>query len=188
MNKVWLLAVLFAVMLALTVGCSNLPLPILPGAPTQPPTPQLPAPSPKVAIAVATPTLVLASGELDEVEQSLNGFLQAVSVGDVDKAMTYWSLNQPGQPSDYSAKMRSMVTSWANGKHQFVIGAVTYSGLVAPGDYRTMPRDDPRVSHASVTVKIDGSDYFLSLVQDKTGWLIDGVAVSTVVQATATPH
>jgi hypothetical protein len=189
MNRISLLGIMFAVMLELTVGCSNLSLPpILPGAPTQPANPQLPSPSPKVAIAVATPTLVLAFGELDEVEQSLTGFLQAVSVGDVDKAMTYWSLYQPGQATDFAAKMRTIVTGWANGKHQFAIGAIAYSGLVAPGDQRTMPRDDPRVSHATVTVRIDGSDYRLALVQDKTGWLIEGIAASAAVQATATPH
>jgi hypothetical protein len=189
MNKVLLLAVSFAAMLVLTVGCSNLSLPpILSGASTQPANPQLPTPSPKVAIAAATPTLVLASSELDEVEQSLTGFFQAVSVGDVDKAMTYWSLYQPSQPGDYATKMRSIVTGWANGKHQFAIGAITYLVLVAPGDYRTMQRDDPRASHAAVTVRIDGSDYRLSLVQDKTGWLIEGIAASASLQATATMH
>ena len=188
MNRVLLLAGLTVVVLALTVGCSNLSLPpILGGAPTQPTSAQSPTPTPKSAMAVATPTVALASGELDEVEQSLTGFLQAVSFGDVDQAMTYWSLYQPGQPSDYAGNMRRIVTGWANGKHQFAIGAITYSGLVAPGDYRTMPRDDPRASHATVTVRIDGSDYRLSLVQDKTGWLIEGIAASDTAQPTAKP-
>ena len=189
MNKVSLFAALSAVTLALTVGCSNLSLPpILAGTATAPASAQSPAPTPKVAIAVATPTLVLASGDLDEVEQSLTGFFQAVSVGDVDKAMTYWSLYQPSQPSNYAANMRSMVTGCANGKHQFAIGAITYLGLVAPGNYRTMPRDDPRASHATVPVRIDGSDYVFSLVEDKTGWLIEGIVAPGAAQPTATPH
>jgi hypothetical protein len=175
MNKSLILVGLLVALLLFTVGCSNLSLPpILAGAPTE--RALVPQSTPKVAVAVATPTLVLAAGELDEVEQSLTAFFQAVSAGDVDTAMTYWSLYQPGQPSDYAANMRRIVSGWANGKHQFTAGVITYRGLVAPGDYRPMPRDDPRASHATVQVRIDGSDNVFSLVQDKTGWLIEGIA------------
>jgi hypothetical protein len=180
---------LLLVICALAVGCSNVPIPpILAGAPTPTQTIALPTATPKVAVAVETPTSALASVDLDEVQQTMTAFLQAVNAGKVDEAMTYWSLYQPSQPSDYAANMRQIVTGWANGKHQFAVGSITYSGLVAPGDYRPMPRDDPRVSHATVNVRIDGSDYALSLVQDKSGWLIEGIATSNLPQATATPH
>jgi hypothetical protein len=180
---------LLLIICALEVGCSNVPIPPILGSA---PTPTLPKASatatPKVAVAVETPTSVLASGDQDEVQQAMNAFLQAVSAGKVDEAMTYWSLYQPGQPSDYATNMRKIVTGWANGNHQFAVGTITYSGLVAPGDYRTMPRDDPRVSHATVNVRIDGSDYTFSLIQAKSGWLIEGIAASNLPLATATPH
>ena len=185
MNKV-LFVGWTAVTLVLTVGCSNPSAPPVPGsAPTQTASTPSSASTPKVAIALATPDL--AADDLDEVDQSLTGFLHAVSVGNVDKAMTYWSLYQPGQPSDYAANVRKIVTGWVNGKHQFGIGPVTYLGLVAPGSYRAMPRDDPRASHATVVVRIDGADYSFSLIQDKTGWLIEGIVAPGAPPATATP-
>jgi hypothetical protein len=171
---------------ALAVGCSNAQIPaILGGVLTPTALPTAPA---KVAIAVQTETPALVFGESDEVQLAIAAFLKAVAAGNVDDAMSYWSLYQPGQPSDYAANMRQIVTGWANGSHQFSVGTITYSGLVAPGDYRTMPRDDPRVSRANVSVRIDGSDYTFSLVQDKSGWLIEGIATSNLPQATATPH
>lgn len=179
---------LLSLICALAVGCSNVPMPPILGGATPTPTLALPTASPKVAVAAGTPTPALVPGESDEVQVAMAGFLQAVSAGNIDDAMSYWSLYQPGQPSDYAANMCKMVTGWANGNHQFVVGTITYSGLVAPGDYRTMPRDDPRVSHATANTRIDGLDYTFSLVQDKSGWLIEGIATPSSAQATATPH
>jgi hypothetical protein len=167
---------LVAAALALTVGCSDIPIPgVSASAPTALPTEVLPTLAPKVAVAAPTATLVLAPSTPADAAQVVAQFFQAVNAGDVDKAMTFWSLYEPDQPADYAANMRKIVSEWANGKHQITVGGITYAGLVAPGDYRPLAKDDPRVTRATANVRIDGSSYSLSLVFAKGGWLIQGI-------------
>ncbi len=162
---------------ALIVGCSSVPIPgVAASAPTEFPTVALlPTEVPKVAVAVPTATLALIPTTGSDAAQVVAQFFQAVSAGDVDKAMTYWSLYEPDQPADYATNMRNIVSGWASGNHQFTVGAITFSGLVAPGDYQTLTKDDSRVSRASASVQVDGANYTLSLVLAKGGWLIQGI-------------
>jgi hypothetical protein len=162
---------------ALTVGCSAIPIPgVAASAPTIFPTVALlPTETPKVAVAVPTATLALIPTTQGDAAQVVAQFFQAVSAGDVDKAMTFWSLYEPDQPADYATNMRNIVSTWASGNHQFTVGDFTYSGLVAPGDYQTLTKDDSRVSRASVNVQVDGANYTLRLVLAKGGWLIQGI-------------
>ncbi len=163
---------LLVVMLTLTVGCSNIP-PLLGDTPTVSPADLAATPFPtKVALPAVT-LIPTPNGESD-AQQVITDFFQALSAGDVEGALSYWDLFQPDQPSDYSANIRKIVTGWATGKHEFVIGAMTYSGLVAPGDYQTLPESDSRVSDATASVRIDGAAYTFSLTTGKGGWWIEG--------------
>ena len=168
---------LFVAALTLTVGCSAIPIPgVAASAPTALPTiALLPTETPKVAVAVPTATLALIPTTGGDAAQVVAQFFQAVSTGDVDKAMTFWSLYEPDQPADYATNMRNIVSGWASGNHQFTIGAITYSGLVAPGDYQTLTKDDSRVSRASASVQVAGANYTLRLVLAKGGWLIQRI-------------
>jgi len=178
---------LLAVMLILTLGCSNIPVPsILGGAPTLSPA-DIPATSFPTRVAVPAVTLIPTPGSESEAYQAITAFFKAVGAGDVEGALSYWDLLQPDQPLDYSANVRKIVTGWATGKHEFVVGAITYSGLVAPGDYRTLPENDSRVSRASANVRIDGADYVFSLATGKGGWWIEGFATAGAPNPTVTP-
>jgi hypothetical protein len=178
---------LFAMMLMLTIGCSNVPIPPLLGsAPTLPPTSIAATPFP-TKVAVPAVTLIPTPSDENEARQVIQDFFQAVSAGDVESALGYWDLFQPDQPRDYSANIRKIVTGWATGKHQFTIGTITYSGLVAPGDYQTLPENDSRVSDAAANIRIDGADYVFSLTRGKGGWWIEGFTTASAAKPTATP-
>lgn len=58
------------------------------------------------------------------------------------------------------------------------VGAVSYAGFVAPGDYRPLEADDPRVQNALVAASIDGVQGSFALEKTSSGWLISGWIVS----------
>jgi len=162
-------------MTLLIVGCSRITLPTVLNTPTPPPT-QVPLPT-RVAIAVPTPTIanLLPPGDTSEAATMLRDFFRAVSIGDVEDALTYWVTNQPGQPSGYAANVRKMVQEWITQRRQFTVSEITYSGIDATGKYVTMPMDDPRVEKATARVRVDGIEYRFFLTQLKGGWFIEGV-------------
>ena len=173
-------------MLVITMGCSNIPIPpFVGGAPSVSPADIAATPFP-TKVALPAVTLIPTPGDNSDARQVITDFFQALSAGDVEGALSYWDLFQPDQPADYSANIRKIVTGWATGKHEFSIGAMTYSGLVAPGDYRTLPESDLRVSDATANVRIDGTDYSFSLTTGKGGWWIEGFTTASA-KSTATP-
>jgi len=160
--------------MVLAVGCSGVSLPsVFSKTPTPLPT-QVPLPT-RVAIAVPTVPNLVPAGDNSEAAQMLNNFIQAVSTGDVDEAMTYWDTSQSNQPSTYEANVRKMVEMWASNKMQLVLGDISYTGPDGTGKYIPMPLSDPRVERATAKVKIDGVDYSFFLTQLKGGWFIGGV-------------
>ena len=108
-------------------------------------------------------------------QQAVMEFLQAVESGDVEGALSYWNLEQPDVPDNYAESIRRTVTGWADGECQFTVGLTTYRGLVAPGDYRTLEEDDPRVQSASVEVRIDGLERWFSVRIVNDHWKIEGL-------------
>lgn len=174
------------VMLVITMGCSIIPIPsFIGGAPTISPADIAATPFP-TKVALPAVTLIPTPSGGSEARQVITDFVQALSAGDIEGALSYWDLFQPNQPTDYSANIRKIVTGWASGKHEFTIGKITYAGLVAPGDYRTLPESDSRVSDATANVRIDGTDYSFSLTTGKGGWWIEGFATASA-KPTATP-
>lgn len=157
-----------------SVACSPVRIPTFFASPTPPPTP-VPLPT-RVAIAVPTPTIanLIPPGD-SEAATMLADFIDAISKGNVNGALTYWNTSQPGQPSGYEANVRKMVQEWVDQKRKLVLGEITYSGLDATGKYVTMPIDDPRVDKATALVRIDGVLYRFFLTQLKGGWFIEGV-------------
>jgi hypothetical protein len=166
-----------ALMLSILVAsCSNVSVPIvLANTPTRPPT-QVPLPT-RVAVAVPTPTIanLIPPGDTSEAVTMLNDFIEAVTKGDIDGALSYWDTSQPSQPSGYAANVRKMVQDWIDKKRRLVLADIAYSGLDATGKYVAMPLSDPRVEHATAKIQIDGAEYLFYLIQLKGGWIIDGV-------------
>jgi len=179
---------LLTAMLLLTIGCSIIPVPpIFSGAPTVAPANIAATPFP-TKVALPAITLIPTPSSQSEARQVVADFFQAVSTSDVDGALSYWNLLQPDQPSNYAANIRKLVTGWATGKHKFAIGTISYSGLVAPGDYRALPENDSRVSRATANIRIDAADYAFSLTTGKGGWWIEGILTAGAAQPTATPR
>lgn len=156
------------------VGCAPIPIPAFFASPTPPPT-QVPLPT-RVAIAVPTPTLanLVPPGD-SEAAMILTDFIDAISKGNVNGALTYWNTSQPGQPAGYDANVRKMVQEWVDQKRQLILTDITYSGVDATGKYVAMSIDDPRVDKATAFVRIDGVTYRFFLTQLKGGWFIEGV-------------
>ena len=160
----------------LVASCSNVSVPIvLTNTPTRLPT-QVPLPT-RVAVAVPTPTIanLIPPGDTSEATTMLTDFIEAITTGDIDGALSYWDTSQPGQPSGYAANVRKMVQDWIDNKRQLVLADIAYSGLDATGKYVPMPLSDPRVERATAKIKIDGVDYSFFLIQLKGGWVIEGV-------------
>ena len=99
-------------------------------------------------------------------------FLDHVSEGDVSGAKRFWI------PEVWDEGIGRLVTSWASGQHEFSVGAVSYAGFVAPGDYRPLEADNPRVQNALVVASIDGVQGSFALEKTSSGWLISGWIVS----------
>lgn len=111
-------------------------------------------------------------GELSEAQRVAQAFFEALEAGDAAGALALWS------PNERNEAIQRMVAGWATGEHQFSFGAVTYGGLVAEGDYRTLEADDPRVDSATVEATIDGVPGGLGLEKVEGEWLIFGWMVS----------
>ena len=170
----WLFALGLVSMMMLAVGCSGVSLPsVFNKTPTALPT-QVPMPT-RVAVAVPTVPNLIPSGDNSEAAQMLKDFIQAVSTGDVDGAMTYWDTSQSSQSSTYESNVRKMIELWSSNKMQLVLGDISYTGPDGTGKYVPMPLSDPRVERATAKVKIDGVDYAFYLTQLKGGWFIGGV-------------
>jgi hypothetical protein len=108
-------------------------------------------------------------------QQVVLDFLQAVVDGDVEQALSYWNLEQPDMPDNYAESVRQWVTEWATGEDRFTVGLTSYGGLVAPGDYRTLDEDDPRVQQALVNIYVGELEYSLSLEIVDGRWQIEGL-------------
>lgn len=173
--RVWLTALGLLWLAVWTTSCSGVSVQsVFNKTPTPPPTQvQLPT---RIAVAVPTdvPNLIPA-GDNSEAVQMLNDFVQAVSLGDLSGAMTYWDTSQPGQPTGYEANVRKMVQGWIDKKTKFGLGDISYTGPDGTGKSIAMPMSDPRVEKATAKVKVDGADYLFYMVQLKGGWFISGV-------------
>ncbi|OGO36474.1 MAG: hypothetical protein A2W35_13020 [Chloroflexi bacterium RBG_16_57_11] len=101
-------------------------------------------------------------------EGVVSAFLDDVSKGDLSGAKRFW------KPEVWNPGIEKMVAGWAAGRHEFSLGAVSYAGFVAPGDYRPLEADDPRVLDALVTASIDGFPGSFALEKTSSGWLISG--------------
>jgi hypothetical protein len=99
-------------------------------------------------------------------------FLNLVMEGDVDGAMGFW------KPEVRDEGIHQLVAGWAAGEHEFAVGTASYAGFVAPGDYRPLKADDPRVQGALVEASIDGVQGSFALEKTRSGWLISGWIVS----------
>jgi hypothetical protein len=95
-------------------------------------------------------------------------FLDEVSEGDLIGAKRFW------EPYAWNTGIEQLVADWASARHEFSIGAVSYAGFVAPGDYRPLEADDPRVLGALVAASIDGFPGSFALEKTSSGWLISG--------------
>jgi hypothetical protein len=95
-------------------------------------------------------------------------FLDEVSEGDLIGAKRFW------EPYAWNTGIEQLVAGWASARHEFSIGAVSYAGFVAPGDYRPLEADDPRVLGALVAASIDGFPGSFALEKTSSGWLISG--------------
>jgi hypothetical protein len=166
---------LCSLLAGLGIGCSKISVPLIfSPTPTLPPT-QVSIPT-LIVVAVPSPTLNLVPpGDNAEAAVMLKDFVEAVSRGNVDGALTYWNTKQPGQPSGYAANVRKMVQEWADKKRQLVLGEITYFGRDTTGKSVAMPVTDPRVEQAIAKVQIDGVEYQFYLTQLKGGWYIEGV-------------
>lgn len=170
------LSALGLMLAVLCASCSTPSIPIIiANTPTPLPT-QVPLPT-RVAIAVPTPTVanLIPPGDTSEATTMLSDFIEAVTTGDIEGALSYWDTSQPGQPSGYAANVRKMVQDWIDNKRQLVLTDIAYSGLDSTGKYVTMPLSDPRVERATAKMKIDGLEYSVFLIQLKGGWVIEGV-------------
>jgi len=106
--------------------------------------------------------------------QAVIGFLRAVVSGDVKGALARWELRQEDQPPTYAEAMCGLVSEWATGEVRFVVGDVSYSGWVAPGDYGSLDASDPRVEHALVHVCVDDLPGAFALGRVDGQWWIEG--------------
>jgi hypothetical protein len=95
-------------------------------------------------------------------------FLDEVSEGDLIGAKRFW------EPNVWNTGIEQLVAGWAARQHEFSIGAVSYAGFVAPGDYRPLEAGDPRVLGALVAASIDGFPGWFALEKTSSGWLISG--------------
>jgi hypothetical protein len=109
--------------------------------------------------------------ELIRPEQVARTFLEQVSESDLQEARNFWIQEV------WDGGIDQLVTSWANGEHDFTIGTTTYEGFFAPGDYRPMEADNPRVSGALVTATIDGEQGSFALKKTCETWLLSGWVV-----------
>ena len=105
-------------------------------------------------------------------ERVVVAFLDHVSEGDVSGAKRFWISEV------WDEGVGRLVTSWASGQHEFSVGAVSYAGFVAPGVYRPLEADDPRVQNALVVASIDGVQGSFALEKTSSGWMISGWIVS----------
>lgn len=110
--------------------------------------------------------------DVDTPEWVVLAFLDDVSKGDVIRAKRLW------KPEVWNTGIEQLVAGWAAGRHEFSVGAVSYAGFVAPGDYRPLEADDPRVINALVTASIDEFPGSFALEKTSSGWLISGWLVS----------
>jgi hypothetical protein len=99
-------------------------------------------------------------------------FLERISEGDLIGAKHLW------KPEVWEEGAGQLVASWAAGRLEFSVGTVSYSGFVAPGDYRPLEVSDPRVLNALVEATIDGEQGSFALEKTSSGWLISGWIVS----------
>jgi hypothetical protein len=106
--------------------------------------------------------------DVDTPEWVVSAFLDEVSEGDLIGAKRFW------EPEAWNTGIEQLVAGWAARQHEFSIGAVSYAGFVAPGDYRPLEADDPRVRNALVTASIDGFPGSFALEKTNNGWLISG--------------
>lgn len=173
----WLFALGVISVMEFMVGCSGVPLPSVFNKTSTPLPTQVPMPT-RMAIAVPTVSNLVPTGDNSEAAQMLRDFIQAVSTGDVNGAMTYWDTSQSNQPSSYDANVRKMVELWASNKMQLVLGDISYTGPDGTGKYVPMPLSDPRVERGTAKVKVDGVDYSFFLTQLKGGWFIGGVNIA----------
>lgn len=105
-------------------------------------------------------------------QQVVIAFLNAISEGKPTRALDFW------KPEIQDEGIRRMVAGWASGKHEFVVGAASYAGFVAPGDYRPLEAADPRVQDVLVAASIAGAQGSFALEKTSTGWLISAWIVS----------
>jgi hypothetical protein len=106
----------------------------------------------------------------------VTAFLRHVSEGDVSGAKRFWN------PDAWNTGIQHLVAGWATGEDEFSVGAVSYAGFVAPGDYRPLEADDPRVLDALVAASIDGVQGSFALEKIGSGWLISGWIVSDEIK------
>jgi hypothetical protein len=87
--------------------------------------------------------------ELEEVELAVRDFFDLIREGQIEQALSYWDLH-----AEDARNFERIAQEWHSQVLQFSIGEVTYSGFVAPGDYRDLEVGDPQVTNASVEVSI----------------------------------
>jgi hypothetical protein len=113
-----------------------------------------------------------AQPEPDEVELAVREFFDLIHAGEIEQALSYWDLH-----ADDARNFERIALEWHSENLQFSLGEVTYSGFVAPGDYRDLERGDPQVTNASVEVSIGGEGYYLMLTQAEGAWRMNGLLV-----------
>jgi len=106
--------------------------------------------------------------DFSQPEEVVRAFLDEISEGDLLEAKPFWIQEV------WIGGIDQLVASWASGQHKFTIGTTTYAGFFAPGDYRPMEADDPRVSDALVSATIDGEQGSFDLEKTCNDWLISG--------------
>jgi hypothetical protein len=110
--------------------------------------------------------------ELEEVELAVRDFFDLIREGQIEQALSYWDLH-----AEDARNFERIAQEWHSQVLQFSIGEVTYSGFVAPGDYRDLEVGDPQVTNASVEVSIGSQDYYLMLTQADGTWRMNGLLV-----------
>jgi len=122
------------------------------------------------------PHLTVEAKDVGTPEGVVIAFLNTISEGNVNGAKRFWI------PEVWNEGIDQLVDSWATGKHEIAVGPATYAGLVAPGDYRPLDAEDPRVQDALVEASIGVERGSFALEKTSCGWLISGWVVSDVLE------
>ena len=109
---------------------------------------------------------------MGEVERAAQEFFDLVRQGDIDQALSYWDLHE-----EDARNFKRVAQEWHTQGFTFSVGEVSYSGFVAPGDFRDLEEGDPRATSASVDVMIGEKTYYLMLTQENGAWRMNGLLV-----------